>query len=145
MFRQLYLIELLGLLIDLGLLELQQLRYLRISTGSDLLIFFTNLSLMDFLVMYLAWFCFFSLIDGFKWFWMVSHQKNIQLMMAFLQTSFLVKLFSFCTLAKLPDDVTSNIAIYADDTSLTFKCHFVLSGFSFTNIHMHIHLPPFHT
>ena len=35
-----------------------------------MLVFFTNLSLMEFQVSYLALFLLFSVIDGFKWFWM---------------------------------------------------------------------------
>ena len=41
---QLYLIELLGLLTDLGLLELWHLIYSRLSTGFGMVVFFTNLS-----------------------------------------------------------------------------------------------------
>ena len=59
-FSQLYLIELLGLLTRFGML-----------------VFFTNLSLMEFQVRYLALFLLFSVIDGFEWFWMGSLQKNI--------------------------------------------------------------------
>ena len=49
-FSQLYLIELLGLLIGLGLLELWHLIYPRFLTGFGMLVFFTNLSLMVFSV-----------------------------------------------------------------------------------------------
>ena len=45
-FRQLFLIELLGLLTGLGLLELKVLIYPRLSTGFGMLVFFINLSLM---------------------------------------------------------------------------------------------------
>ena len=41
---------------------------------------------------------FFSVIDGFKWFWMGSLQKNIQLIMEFLKAPFLVLHFSYYTL-----------------------------------------------
>ena len=43
-----YLIELLELIIDLGLVELQHLIYSRLLTESGMLVFFTNLSLMGF-------------------------------------------------------------------------------------------------
>ena len=76
-FSQLYLIELLGLLTGLGLLELWHLIYPRLLTGFGMLVFFTNLSLMEFQVRYLALFLLFSVIDGFEWFWMGSLQKNI--------------------------------------------------------------------
>ena len=78
-FSQLYLIEFVWLLTGLGLLELWHLIYTRLSTGFDMLVYFTNLSLMEFQVRYLAWFLLFSVIDGFEWFWMESLQlMNIQ-------------------------------------------------------------------
>ena len=52
---QLYLIELLGLLTDLGLFELWHLIYPRLLTGFGMLVYFTNLSLMKFLVRYFKW------------------------------------------------------------------------------------------
>ena len=53
-FSQLYMIKLLGFLTGLGLLELW------------------HLSRMEFQVRYLTLFLLFSVIDGFKWFWMES-------------------------------------------------------------------------
>ena len=47
-FLPLYLIELLGLLTGLGLLELWHLIYPRLLTGFGMLVFFTNLSFMEF-------------------------------------------------------------------------------------------------
>ena len=41
-----------------------------------------------------ALFLLFSVIDGFKWFWMGSLHKNIQLMLEFLKAPFLVLHFS---------------------------------------------------
>ena len=58
-FWQLYLIELLGLLTGLGLLELQHLIYLRLLIGFGILVFFTNLILNEFQVRYFALFLFF--------------------------------------------------------------------------------------
>ena len=60
----LYLIELLGLVTGLGLLELWQSIYPRLLTGFDMLVFFTNLSHVEFQVRYLALFLLFSVIDG---------------------------------------------------------------------------------
>ena len=97
-FLQLYLIELLGLLTGLGLLELWHLIYPRLLTGFGMLVFFTNLSLMEFQVIYLALFLLFSVIDGFEWFRMGSLLKNIQLMLEFLKAPFLVPHFSCYTL-----------------------------------------------
>ena len=97
-FSQLYLIELLGLLTVLGLLELWHLIYPRLLTGFGMLVFFTNLSLMEFQIRYLALFLLFSVIDDFEWFWMESLHKNIQLMLEFLKAPFLVLHFSYYTL-----------------------------------------------
>ena len=71
------LIELLGLLTDLGLFELWHLIYPRFLTEFGMLVYFTNFSLMEFQVRYLVLFLFFSVIDGFEWFWMENPQKNI--------------------------------------------------------------------
>ena len=48
-FSQLYLIKLVGVLAGLGLIELWHLIYLRVLTGFGMLVFFTNLSLMELL------------------------------------------------------------------------------------------------
>ena len=61
--------------------------------GFGMLVFFRNLSLIEFQVRYLALFLLFSVMDGFKSLWMESLHKNIQLM-----TPFLVLHFSYCTL-----------------------------------------------
>ena len=68
---------------------------LRLSTGFGMLVFLTNLSLMKFQVRYLALFPLFSVINGFKWFWMGRLHKNIQLMLGFLKASFLVLHFCY--------------------------------------------------
>ena len=97
-FSQLYLIELLGLLTGLGLLELWHLIYPRLLTGFGMLVFFTNLSLMEFQVRYLVLFLLFSVKDSFKWFWMGNLHNNIQLMLEFLKAPFLVLHFFYYTL-----------------------------------------------
>ena len=91
-----YLIELLGLLTGLGLLELWHLIYPRLLTGFGMLVFFINLRLMEFQVRYLALFLLFSVIDDFNFFLLYTND--------------------------LPDDVICDIAIYADDTTLYSKC-----------------------
>ena len=53
---------------------------------------------MEFQVRYLTLFLLFSVIDSFKWFWMESLHKNIQLMLEFLKAPFLVLHFSYYTL-----------------------------------------------
>ena len=97
-FSQLYLIELLRLFTGLGLLELWHLIFPRILTGFVTLVFFTNLRLIEFQVRYLFLFLIFSVIDDFEWFWMESLHNNIQLMLEFLKTPFLVLHFSYSTL-----------------------------------------------
>ena len=97
-FSQLYLIELLGLLTGLGLLKLWHLIYPRLLTWFGMLVFFTNLSLMEFHVRCLALFLLFLVIDDFEWFWIESLHKNIQLMGEFLKGPFLVLHFSYYTL-----------------------------------------------
>ena len=82
-----------------------------------MLVFFRNLSLMEFQVRYSALFLLFSVIDDFEWFWMESPHKNIQLMWEFLKAPFLVLHF-LLYINDLPDNVICDIAIYADDTTL---------------------------
>ena len=94
-FSQLYLIELLRLLTGLELLGLWHLIYPRLLTGFGMLVFFTNLSLIEFQVRYLALFLLFLVIDNFEWFWMESLNKNVQLMGEFLKALFLVLHFSY--------------------------------------------------
>ena len=72
--------------------------YPRLLTGFDMLFFFTNLSLMEFQVRYLALFLLFAVIDGFEWYWMESLRKNIQIMREFFKSPFLVLHFSCCIL-----------------------------------------------
>ena len=63
-----------------------------------MLVFFTNLSLMELQVRYLALFLLFSVIGDFEWFSMESLHKNVQLMWEFLKAPFLVLDFSYYTL-----------------------------------------------
>ena len=53
------------------------------------------LSLMEFLVRYLASFLLFSVIGAFGWFWMGNLHKNIQLMLELFKALFLVIHFSY--------------------------------------------------
>ena len=75
-------------------LELHELYHLinpRLSTGFDMLVFLT----MKFQFRYLILFHLFSVIDSFKWFWVENIHNNIQLMLKFLKTSFLLLNFSY--------------------------------------------------
>ena len=93
---QFFVIELLGLLANLGLLELWHLIYLRLLSGFDMLACWS--SQMEYQVRYLTLFLLFSVIDDFEWFWMESLYKNFQLMLEFLKAPFLVLHFSYYTL-----------------------------------------------
>ena len=97
-FKQFYLIELLGLLTGLWLLELRHLIYPRLLKVFGTLVLFANLSLMEFQVRYLVLFFLFLVIDHFEVFWMESLHKNTQLMSKFLKALFLVLHFSYYTL-----------------------------------------------
>ena len=100
-FLQLYLIEFLGLLTGLGLLELWHWIYPRLLTGFGMLVFFKNLSLTEFQVRYLVLFLLFSIIDKFEWLWLESFCRNIQLMLEFIEAPFLVLHFSYYTIITL--------------------------------------------
>ena len=89
-FSQLHLIELLGFLTVLGLLELCHLIGPMLLTGFGMLASFTNLSLMEFQVRFLALFLLFSVIESFKWFWMENLHNNVHLILEFLKAPFLV-------------------------------------------------------
>ena len=67
------------------------------SKAFNMLVIFTNLSLMEFLVMHLALFRLFLVKDGFEWFWMDSLSKNILLMLVFPKGPFLVLHFFYYT------------------------------------------------
>ena len=95
---QLYLIQLTGLLRGLALLKLQHLIHPRLWTGFGMLVFLTNVKIIEFKVRYLALFLFFSVIDGLHWFWMGSLHKNNQLILEFLKALFLVLHSSYYTL-----------------------------------------------
>ena len=71
--------------------------YPRLSTEFNMLVFFRNISLMEFQVRYLTLFLHFSVIDNFWWFWRGNLHKNIQLM-EFLKALFLALHFSNHTL-----------------------------------------------
>ena len=66
-----------------------------------MLVFFTNLSLMEVKVRYLALILLFSVLDCFKWLWMGSLHNNIQLMVELLKAPFLVLLFCYYALMTL--------------------------------------------
>ena len=69
-----------------------------ILSGFDMLVFFSNLSPMEFQARYLALFFLFPVIDNFKLFFMGSLWKNIQLTLKFLKAPLLVLHFSYYTL-----------------------------------------------
>ena len=85
----------------------------------DMLVFFTNLGLMEFSLRYLALFRLFFVIDGF---WMGILKKNIQLMLEFIKAPFLFRRFFYYTLMAFLMMLSRNIAISADDNTLYSKC-----------------------
>ena len=92
-----------------------------------MLVFFTNLTLMEFEVRYLALFFLFSVIDSFRWFWIGSLHKNIQLMLEFLKAPFLVLQFSsriLMTFLMIFSVTLLSIVllIYSVDTTFYSKC-----------------------
>ena len=88
----------------------------------SMLVFFTNLSLMEFQVRYLVLFLLFSVIDGFEWFWMGNLHKNIQLMLEFLKGSSLALPVSYYTLMTFVMSLSVIFDIYPDDTTHCSKC-----------------------
>ena len=119
-FSQLYLIELLGLLTGLGLLELWHLIYPRLLTGFGMLVFFTDSSLMKFQVRYLDYFYFLSngqlqvTLDG-------KSSQEYSVNAGVPQGSILGSTLFVLYTNDLPD-VICNIAICADDTTHYTKC-----------------------
>ena len=86
---------------------------------------FTNLSLMEFQVKYLAFFCLFSVIDGLKWFWIETLYKNIQLLREFLEAPFLVLHFSYYKLMILLMPLTLLSMLIALLSTLSVKRHLI--------------------
>ena len=86
---------------------------------------FTNLDLMEFQVKYLAFFCLFSVIDGFKWFWIETLYKNIQLLREFLKAPFLVLHFSYYKLMILLMPLTLLSMLIALLITLSVKRHLI--------------------
>ena len=87
-----------------------------------MLVFFTNLSLMEFQVRYLALFLFFSVI---RWLQVVLDGKSSQeypVNAGVSQDCIHCPTLFLPYINDLPDDIICNIGIYADDTTLYSKC-----------------------
>ena len=96
--------------------------YPRLSTWFGILVFLTNLNLIEFQVRYLTLFLLFSVIDVFEWVWIGRLHKNIQLMLDPVSQGSILGPTPFLLYINDPPDVISNIAIYADDNTLYSKC-----------------------
>ena len=81
-----------------------------------MLVFFTNLSLTEFQVRYLTLFLLYSVIESFK------SSQEYPVNAGVPQGSILGPTLFLLHINDLPDDVISDIAIYADDTTLHSKC-----------------------
>ena len=84
-----------------------------------MLVFSTNLSLMEFQVRYLAFFLLFSVIDGLKWFLKSSQEYPVH---AGVPEGFILGPTVFLLYSNDLPDVIYDTAIYADDTTLYCKC-----------------------
>ena len=88
-----------------------------------MLVFFTNLNLMEFQVRFLALFFLFSVINGFGWFWMdMMSSQGYPVDAVVPQGSIIDPTLFLVYINDLPDDIVCNIAVYADDTTLYSKC-----------------------
>ena len=115
-FSQLYLIELLGLLAGLELLQLWHLIYPRILTGFGMLVFFTNL-------------CKFYGTSGQAFGCISSFLRNRQFQMVHgkssqevAQSSILRPTLFLLYINDLPDNVICDAAIFADSNTFNSKC-----------------------
>ena len=71
---------------------------------------------MKLLVSYLALFLLFSVIDSFEWFWIRKSSQEYPVNAAVPRSSILGPTPFLLYINGLPDDLTCNVAIYADDT-----------------------------
>ena len=109
--RQLYLLELLGLLISLELLELWHLSYPKLLTGCGMLLFFTISGICPYL--------------SNRWLRKVMNGKcseEFPVSAGVPRDYILGSTLFLIYIDDLPDDVISNIDIYADVTTLYSKC-----------------------
>ena len=67
-------------------------------------------------------FFFFSVTDGFEWFWIESLYKNNSFNAGVLQGFILRPALFLLYIHDLLGDVNCDIAIYADDTTVYSKC-----------------------
>ena len=118
-FSQSYLIELLGLLLSLGLLDLWYLIYPRLLTEFGMLYFLTNLSGISGQI-----FGFISSFLSNRRLRVVLDRKSSQeypVNTGVPQGSILDPTLFLLYINDIPNDVICNIAIYADDTTLYSK------------------------
>ena len=112
----------LGLFTGLGLHELWHLIYPRLLIGFGMLVFFTNLSLMEFQVRHSGLISSFLsnrrlrvVLDG-------KSSQEYPVNVGFPQGSILGPMLFLLYINDLPDDVICDIAVYVDDTTLYSRC-----------------------
>ena len=118
-FSQLNLVKLLGLLTGLGLLELSHLIYPRLLTGYVMLVFFTDLyksygilgQIFDLISSFLSNRRLQVVLDG-------KSSQKYPVNAGFPQGSVLGRTLFLLCINDLPDNVTCDIAVYVDDTTL---------------------------
>ena len=116
--------ELLELLTSLALLKQKHFIYPRLLTEFGMLVFFTNLGLMELQVRHLAFFFISSFLSD-RQLRLVLDGKSSQkyrINVGVPQGSIPGPTHFLLYINDLPDDVICNITIYADDTTLYSKC-----------------------
>ena len=126
----------LGLLTGLGLLELWHLIYPRLLTVFGMLVFFTNLSLMEFQVRYLALFLLFSVIDIFESLnWLLNLNLIYKTQWTGVRSGLLISVLGKLSWFRLTGLITNNgsIDVQMGGSILEEKSYFKMLGLTFSS------------